>query len=93
MRIISNVALTRFASIHPSAAGSLQAWRKTIEARDFANFAELKSVFNAADKVEMYYVFNIGGNKYRIIAAIHFNTQIMYIRHIFTHKEYDKWKP
>jgi mRNA interferase HigB len=41
----------------------------------------------------MYHVFNVGGNKYRIVAAIHFNSQVTYIRHVFTHKEYDKWKP
>lgn len=93
MRIISNSALSKFASIHPPAAEPLQTWRRIIESRDFATFAELKSVFNSADKVDMYYVFNIGGNKYRIVAAIHFNTQTMYLRHVFTHKEYDKWKP
>jgi mRNA interferase HigB len=93
MRIISNSALTDFASIHPPAGEPLQAWRKIVESRDFANFAEMKSAFNAADKVGMYYVFNIGGNKYRVVVAIHFNTQLMYIRHVFTHKEYDKWKP
>jgi len=39
-------------------------------------------------------VFNIGGNKIRLIAAVHFNTQCLYIRHVLTHKEYDKekWK-
>lgn len=93
MRIISNTALTNFASIHPPADEPLQAWRKVVESRDFANFADIKSAFNATDKVDMYYVFDIGGNKYRVVAAIHFNTQIMYIRHVFTHKEYDKWKP
>lgn len=93
MRIISNTALTKFASIYPPADEPLQAWRKIVESRDFANFAEIKSIFNATDKVDMYYVFDIGGNKYRVVAAIHFNTQIMYIRHVFTHKEYNKWKP
>jgi len=39
-------------------------------------------------------VFNIGGNKYRLIAAIHFNRRKLYIRHVLTHTEYDKerWK-
>ena len=40
-----------------------------------------------------YYVFDIGGNKYRLITAIHFNRQMVFIRYVFTHKEYDKWKP
>ncbi|WP_370543465.1 type II toxin-antitoxin system HigB family toxin [Herbaspirillum sp. Sphag1AN] len=71
----------------------MQAWRKIIQSRTFANYSELKAVFNATDKVNAFYVFDIGGNKYRIVAAIHFNVQKLYIRHVFTHKEYDKWKP
>ena len=41
-----------------------------------------------------FYVFNIGGNKYRLVVAIHFNTQMLFVRHVLTHAEYDtgKWK-
>lgn len=59
----------------------------------FFNFADLKSVFNATDRVGEYHVFNIGGNKYRIITSIHFNGQRLYILKVLTHKEYDSWKP
>lgn len=93
MRIISNAALTQFASLHPPAHVPLQAWRKVVESRNFVSFADIKTTFNATDKVGKYYVFDVGGNKYRIVTAINFNTQCMYIRHVFTHKEYDKWKP
>ena len=82
-----------FARKHPLAGEPMQAWRKIIESRSFANFAVLKSIFNATDRVGDYYVFNIGGNKYRIIAAIHFNRQLLFIREVLTHKEYDAWKP
>ncbi len=46
------------------------------------------------DKVNNLFIFNIGGNKLRLIASIHFNRQKIYIRHILTHKEYDeeKWR-
>ena len=91
MRVISNKALFDFASIHPDGATPLQAWRKIIEAGNFNNFAELKRAFNATDKVGDFYVFDIGGNKYRLIAAIHFNRKMVFIRHVFTHREYDKW--
>lgn len=93
MRVISNKALTVFSVIHLAAGEPMQAWRKVIESRMFANFAEIKSAFNATDKVGNYYVFDIGGNKYRIVAAIHFDQQKLYVRYTFTHKEYDKWKP
>ena len=92
MRVISNKALFDFAATHPEAETSLQAWRKIIEAANFNNFADLKRAFNATDKVGDVYVFNIGGNKYRLIAAIHFNRKMVSIRHVFTHREYDKWK-
>ena len=93
MRVISNKALTDFSAIHHPTGEPLQAWRKIAESRTFSNFAEIKSTFNAVDKVDIYYVFDISGNRYRIIAAIHFDQQKLFVRHVFTHKEYDKWKP
>ena len=81
-----------FAATHPAAETSLQAWKKIVEAANFNNFADLKRAFNATDKVGDVYVFDIGGNKYRLIAAIHFNRKMVFIRHIFTHRQYDKWK-
>jgi len=61
---------------------------------NISNFAELKKIFPSADKVGNLIVFNIAGNKVRLIAAIHYNTQCLYIRHVLTHKDYDKekWK-
>jgi mRNA interferase HigB len=93
MRVISNSALVAFAAKHPQAEMPLQAWRKIVEAGSFARFGDLKKTFNAVDHVGHFYVFDIGGNKFRIIAAIHFDKQRLYVRHVFTHKEYDKWNP
>lgn len=93
MRVISNKALVDFAEIHPKADEPLQAWRKIIESGEYQHFAALKSVMNATDKVGDFYVFDIGGNKYRIVAAIHFNRQMLFVRHVLTHNEYDEWKP
>ena len=58
------------------------------------NFAELRNTFRSVDKVGRVYVFNVAGNHLRIVAAIHFNRQKVYIRGILTHMEYDqeKWK-
>lgn len=93
MRIISNKALLDFALKHPGSGVALQAWRAVVEASAFENFAQLKEAFNATDRVGDFYVFNIGDNKYRLVAAIHFNRQMLFVRHVLTHKEYDKWKP
>ena len=67
--------------------------RKTIESGTFANFAKLKKSFNAIDRVGNFYVFDIAGNKFRLIAAVHFNTQKLFVRAVLTHQEYDKWVP
>ncbi len=93
MRVISNKVLTQFAAIHRGAQAPLQAWRKLVESGTFSNHADLKSAFNSTDRVGDFYVFDLGGNKFRVIASIHFNRQMLFIRHVFTHREYDKWTP
>jgi mRNA interferase HigB len=93
MRLISNRPLREFARMHPAAAAPLRGWRGVIERGRFQSFAELKRTFNSVDKVSDYFVFNIAGNNYRVIAAIHFNTQILYVRSVMTHAEYDRWRP
>ena len=93
MRVISNKVLNQFAAVHGEANAPLQAWRKIVQTGTFANYADLKRAFNATDKVGDFYVFDIGGNKYRVISAIHFNRQMLFIRHVFTHQEYDRCKP
>jgi mRNA interferase HigB len=52
----------------------------------------VRQVFGSADQVGEFIVFNIAGNKYRLIAAIHFDRQRCYVRYILTHKEYDLGK-
>ena len=60
----------------------------------FNSIAELRTIFPSADKVGKLTVFNIGGNNIRLIAAIHYNRQKIYIREVLTHAEYDnnKWR-
>lgn len=91
MRVISNKSLVDFSAVHLQAEKPLQAWRKALETNSFSNFAALKALMNATDRVGDYYVFDVGGNKYRVVAAIHFDKQRLYVRHVFTHHEYDQW--
>ncbi|MES2908377.1 MAG: type II toxin-antitoxin system HigB family toxin [Pseudomonadota bacterium] len=93
MRVISNKVLVRFGVRYPQAGEPLQVWRKIIECTAFQGFADLRRAFNTVDRVGDYYVFDIAGNKYRLIAAIHFNTQMLFVRHVLTHAEYDQWRP
>ncbi len=93
MRVISNKSLRDFAARHPEADLALQAWRKLIERASPRSFAELKKLSNSIDRVGNYFVFDVGGNKYRVIAAIHFDRQMLYVRQVLTHAEYDRWRP
>ena len=94
MRIISSRALRNFITEHPKSTAPLAAWRRTIEKNSFANWVELKAAFNAVDHVGDLVVFDIGGNKHRLILYIRFEPQIRYIKAVLTHRDYDKgaWK-
>ena len=94
MKIISNSALRAFGTVHPQAEEPLRGWRRVIEKNRFENWAELKVAFRTIDKVGELTVFDIGGNKYRLIAYIRFEKQIVYIKAVLTHRDYDKgnWK-
>ena len=94
MHIITRRRITEAKALYPQCASALAGWLKVVEENEFKSFAELKAVFNSIDKVGDVFVFDIGGNKLRLIASIHFNRKKLYIRHILTHQEYDKnkWK-
>jgi mRNA interferase HigB len=91
MRIISRRALREFWEIHTRAKDPLSAWFRVLQRSKFADFNAIKGTFGAADYVSPYTIFDIGGNKFRIITAIHYNRERVYIRHVFTHAEYDHW--
>jgi len=90
MHVITKKRIIEAKIKYRNCASALDAWYTVIEKNDFYAFAELKKTFNSVDRVGSLYVFDIGGNKLRLIASIHFNRQKLYIRHIVTHKEYDK---
>jgi len=94
MHVIAKPALVEFWEKHPDAESPLQAWFRTMESEVFADFNELRATFASADYVDGLTVFNIGGNKYRLIAAIHANRHKAFVRAVLAHAEYDlgKWK-
>jgi len=94
MHVITRKRLNDFAEVHPDCKAALTQWFREIRRGRFPDIQKVRSLFPHADKVGKFTVFNIGGNKARIIAAIHYNRQKIYIRHVLTHTEYDKgaWK-
>jgi mRNA interferase HigB len=94
MHIITRKRLNEFAAKYPETKTALIHWYKIVWQNDFDSFDNLRQVLPSADRVGKLTVFNIGGNKVRLIAAIHYNRKKIYIRAILIHKEYDldKWK-
>lgn len=90
MHIITRTRLMEFAREHPDARAPLNAWFTIVRKTDYTSFADLRTTFLSADQVDRFTIFNIGGNKFRLIAAIHYNRKKVYIRHVLTHAEYDR---
>lgn len=94
MRIITRKTLREFWIEYPDAEEPLEAWHRLTRKAIWANLAETRADFPHADPYGKCTIFNIGGNKYRLITSIHYNRQRIYIVSVLTHKEYDKekWK-
>ena len=95
MHIITHRRIQDAAYEHPACAGALDHWYRIAKQAQVMNFSQLRVLFPGVDKVGDIYVFNIGGNKLRLIAAIHFNRQKVFVRAVLNHAEYDQggWKP
>ena len=94
MNIISLKRIREFSFTHRDAGPSLMAWYKTAKKCNWQSLAELRKVYPSADSVGRYTVFNIRGNKYRLIARIVYRSQTLFVVAVMTHEEYNlgKWK-
>ena len=94
MHIITRKRLNEFAARFPETNNALADWYRQMKQNNFASIEKIRAIFPSADKVGKLTVFNIGGNKVRLIAAVHYNRKKIYIRAVLTHTEYDtgKWR-
>lgn len=91
MRIISVKALKQFAKKHPDLRQALNIWIHLVEKADWKSPAEVRRLFNTADFLaDNRVVFDLGGNKYRMICVMKYPYRIVYVRFIGTHKDYDR---
>ncbi len=91
MRIISRKALRDFWEAHTDARQALQAWYADVKHAAWKTPAEIKREYRSASFVgNNRVVFNIKGNKYRVIVAVQYKFQLVYIRFVGTHQEYDQ---
>ena len=90
MRIISKKVLRDFWTRHPDSAQPLRAWHAEVKAADFKNPSGIKAMYgNASILKRGRVVFNICGNKYRLIVHVKYDFHLVYIRFVGTHVEYD----
>jgi len=99
MRVISKPRLRAFWRRYPEAEAPLKTWWKIATRARWATIADVRATFPQADAVTLkcgktVTVFNVGGNKFRLIVAIVYHAHTVYIKHVLTHSEYDaeSWK-
>lgn len=88
--VIAKSTLRKFGERHPDSAGALKAWYAEAKVAEWKTPAEVKAQFGSASILkDSRVVFNICGNKYRLIVKINYDHEVIRIRFIGTHKEYD----
>ncbi len=90
MRLISKKKIRDYSKENVQTELPLAEWYFKMKESTAKNINELRKHFNGVDSVYGYTIFNIGGNSYRLITATHYNTQVCYVRKIWTHAEYSK---
>jgi mRNA interferase HigB len=90
MHIITKRALRVFWEKHPDAKESLNYWYQVARKNNWQNLVEVRKDFSHADLAGVCTIFNISGNKYRLITKIYYQDQVILIRFVLTHAEYDK---
>jgi mRNA interferase HigB len=92
MRIITRRRLREFGEQHPDAITPLDAWYRIVDRAEYRTPQDVKDQFGSASFVGgTVTVFNIAGNKYRLVVNIRYDWQTAFIMHVFTHEEHDQW--
>jgi mRNA interferase HigB len=94
MHVITEKRIREAATKWPRAATAQDHWYQLVKGSKPSDFAAMRALFPAVDKVDEFHVFDIGGNKLRLIAFVRYRSQKLYIKHVLDHREYDrgKWK-
>ena len=94
MHVISYRRLREYSEKHANCREALDSWYKIASKAAWSNLVEVQSVFPTAEAVGNFTIFNIKGNNYRLIVSMDYEKQLIYIKYILTHAEYDKdtWK-
>ncbi|MGA8835088.1 MAG: type II toxin-antitoxin system HigB family toxin [Candidatus Sulfotelmatobacter sp.] len=90
MHVISKSAWREVVLGNRGLQGAIAEWHKVASAASWRSLAELRKVYPSADFIDPYTVFNIKGNAYRLIVKIEYRWQMIFVKHLLTHAEYDR---
>jgi mRNA interferase HigB len=93
MELTRTNLLDDFALTHNQSRKALNSWLQVVRANTWRSLLDVQKIYRSADggvKGE-YTVFNIAGNKFRLITVINYERQIVVIKNVFTHAQYDRW--
>jgi mRNA interferase HigB len=93
MELRGELLIDEFIEQYPHSKSPLTDWAKKVKDAHWKNFPELRETYPSADYVRPYVIFNIGGNKFRMVATVLFSKERVRVERIMTHKQYDRWKP
>jgi mRNA interferase HigB len=94
MHLIAISRLREAAAQFPDVSNQLEDWHEILKAATWQNLSEVQQTYTSAEAVGNFTVFNIKGNRYRLIVAVNYRKQVVYFKYFLTHAEYDKdtWK-
>lgn len=94
VHVISKSAWKEIVAADPTLESSISAWYKVASTANWANIVDVRQTYPHADFVDPYTVFNVKGNNYRLIVKIEYKYQMIFVKHLLTHEEYDQgsWK-
>ena len=94
MHVISRKKLLLAGKVHAELNAPLDAWYRVAKRAVWRSLADVRRELPTADAVGGLVVFNIKGNAYRLIAEIFYESQVLLVRDVLTHAEYDRggWK-
>ncbi len=90
VEVYGEATVAKFSRKHPASRKPLQRFLEIVKQSNWQHFAAVRNTFASADYVSGRLVFNLGGNKYRLIASVDFDDQILVVDEVMTHEEYDR---
>lgn len=99
MHVITRRTILDFCKLHTEAYGVMNSWYRAVKKARWEKFADVRAMYGSADGVGNCTVFNVGGNKYRIVARVHYartrddgqeTEGKIFLLHVLTHAEYDE---